>query len=106
MTAAEVESRVHSEIADQWGRWTPHGLDLRRCVVRPPRLETYISHAGGREVPLGLWLVVEEDPDTHSGYEVFYDAQEDVFGLGTVGKDGRRYYLGGYGSLWRTLECM
>lgn len=106
MTASEVERLVLNAIGDQWDRWTAHGLDLRRCVVRPPRLETYVSATPEGEVPLQLWLVVEESPDTHDGYEVFYDPEENIFGLGSNDDKGGRYYVGGYGSLWDTLEGM
>ena len=106
MTPAEVEALVLAEIGGEWERWTPHQLDLPRCVVRPPRLETYFSKTRDGEVALDLWLVVEEEPDTHDGYEVFYDGEEKVFGLGVIDVEGRRHYLGGYGTLWQTLESM
>lgn len=106
MTANEVEQLVLSEIGEQWDRWTAHDLDLRRCLVRPPRQETYVSSTRDGDVSLRLWLVVEESPDTHDGYEVFYDDEEHIFGLGGVDASGRRYYIGGYGSLWDTLEGM
>jgi hypothetical protein len=106
MTADEVEQLVLTEIGDQWDRWTAHDVDLRRCVVRPPRQETYMAATKEGEVPLRLWLVVEEAPDTHDGYEVFYDDEERIFGLGGVDSAGGRYYIGGYGTLWDTLEGM
>ena len=106
MTATEVEQLVLAEIGEQWERWTAHGLDLRRCLVRPPRQETYFSATPAGEVPLLLWLVLEEAPDSHDGYEVFYDAEERIFGLGVVDNQGQRAYVGGYGSLWDTLEGM
>jgi hypothetical protein len=106
MTADDVERLVHAELGDQWDRWTPHALDLRRCVVRPPRLEFYLSQMPDGEVTLRLWLVVEECPDTHDGYEVFYDEAQSTFGLAVVDPEGGRCYLGGYGTLWRTLERM
>ena len=106
MIAEDVQRLVLEEIDEQWERWTSHGLDLRRCIVTPPRRETYLSHTKDGDVPLELWLVLEESPETHDGYEVFYDEQEATFGLGTVDRDGGRYYVGAYGTLWDTLEGM
>lgn len=105
MTPESVERLVLEQIGEQWDRWTAHSLDLRRCLVRPPRLETYMSRTADGEVPLDLWLVLEESPDSHDGYEVFYDPELNMFGLGVVGTEGR-YYIGAYGDLWATLEGM
>jgi hypothetical protein len=106
MTAEEIESRILNELDGQWDRWTSHSLNIRRSLVRPPRRETYISHTQDGEVPVTAWFVLEEAPETHDGYEVFFDEELDEFGLGTRSSDGRRHYLGSYGTLWDVLEGM
>jgi hypothetical protein len=106
MTAQDVEQLVLTAIGDQWDRPTSHDLDLRRCVLRPPRLKTYIAHTAEGDVPFELWLVAEESPDTHDGYEVFYDANEEIFGLGYPGSSKTPSYIGAYGDLWDALEAM
>ncbi|MDB4908766.1 MAG: hypothetical protein JWO05_3550 [Gemmatimonadetes bacterium] len=106
MTAEDVQHVVLAAIGNQWDRWSADGLSLKDCVVLPPRLETYVSHTSDGSFPFSLWLVVEESPVTHDGYEVFYDPDENNFGLGAVGKDGERQYMGNFGSLWNTLEGM
>lgn len=61
MTSEEVSRLVREQIADQWDRWTPHGLELRKCIVEHPAKEVFISFVHGGEVELELWRVLEED---------------------------------------------
>lgn len=107
MTSEDVARLVLEQIGDQWERWTPHGLDLRKCVLEHPTKELFVSAERGKEVGLELWRVVEEDPVQKRGYIVFYDQEEDIFGLATRdAADGRNISLGGHGDLWTALEAM
>lgn len=106
MTAAEVERLVLAEVGEQWDRATSHGLDLRTSIVRPPRLETYTARTPDGEHAYEVWLVAEEVRDGAQGYQIFYDPEEQLFGLGTIDREGKRHYLGLYGSLWDALEGM
>jgi hypothetical protein len=56
--------------------------------------------------PEKLWLVLEEHPDTHSGYSILYDQSMAAFGLATPGKNGKRIAIGFHGSFCDALEAM
>jgi hypothetical protein len=116
MLADDVWKKVEAEIAGNWERSNAHGVDLRKCVVRPPVSNEYqesfvLSHkidAQGRKVvdrwgerPRNLWLVLEEHPGTKSGYAIVYREETDVFGLALAGA-----VVGYYGTFLETLEAM
>jgi hypothetical protein len=104
MTPTEVLTVVLKEIGGDWRRSNSHGVRLRECIVEPPRRRTYIDSLK-TDVPIELWLVLEERPDTHSGYEVVFDETQGSFGLATVSNDGP-VFLGWYGSFLETIESM
>lgn len=71
----------------------------------PPILENYIDNSAEEKV-CPVWTVLEEHPETKSGYTIVYDPEFDEFGLGMHGADDKLYYLGRYGSLIETLNSM
>jgi hypothetical protein len=116
MTADEVRKKVEAEIAGNWDLSNHHGVDLRRCLVRPPVLAdyqeqvplAYKTDAQGRKVvslwgerPRKLWLVLEEHPDTKNGYDIVYREKTDMFGLALS-----KGVVGYYGNFLQTLEAM
>ena len=105
MNAAEVTRAIEAEIAGNWALSNDHNVDLRTCLVRPTLCklqDPWSDDAGGTVV---LWLVLEEDPETKSGYMIVFDDREGDFGLATHGTDGD-VFLGFYGSFLETLEGM
>jgi hypothetical protein len=106
LTAQEVERLVLDEIGGDWDRAGMHSLDLRQCLVSPPRVETYWLTTPGTEQPLLLWLVAQESSKELGGYEVVYDESDGMFGLGMLDRDGIRHHIGDYGGFWDALEGM
>lgn len=104
MTAAELKELVMAEIAGQRERGNAHGVDLRACLIEPPCRRTYLD-SWNPNAPISLWLVLEEDPSGHSGYEIVFDDAQRKFGLATPGEQWP-VFLGFYGSFLEALEGM
>jgi hypothetical protein len=117
MSPDEVLKKVEAEIGGNWGISNHHGVNLRTCLVRPPRLVEYRNSwygHGGRADPevrllgtptLSLWLVLNEHPETRKGYAIVYDEVPDVFGLADAEASGN-VFIGHYGTFLETLEAM
>lgn len=56
--------------------------------------------------PREMWLVLEEVPNTHSGYKIVFDEHARKFGLAIEGKDGQDVWIGNYGSFIETFDGM
>ena len=103
MTSEEVIHIVNEEIDDNFDISNLHGVDLKKCLITPVR-QRYISSLDNN-VTFELWTVLEESEDGN-GYKIFFDENENSFGLGTKGfKDGL-IYLGNYGTFLETLKGM
>ena len=103
MQPSEIQKIIEAEIAGNWDRWNPHGVKLRTCLVTPEK-KTYGLHGGGTQE---LWLVLEENPETHFGYRIVFDEQTGKFGLAMDQmSDPVDFYLGPYGSFLTTLDAM
>ena len=104
MEAAEVSEIIEREIGGDWSLSNLHGVDLRRCLVKPTKKVYKDSFREGEKVE--LWLVLEEVPEDHSGYKIVFDERRRLFGLATKGLDGADVLIGYYGSFVDTLEAM
>jgi len=58
MMPKEVENLVLDAIADRWSRTNLHGVDLRKCLVRPERI---VALDTGEDEMI-IWLVLLEKP--------------------------------------------
>ena len=85
-----------------------HGVDLQRCLLRPPRMETlYFPALDGEGMNDELWLVLIEDPNEVAGYSIFYDQRDRVFGLAYREHGSQPWVVvGQYGTFLETLEGM
>lgn len=76
MTLKEISKLIEKEINGDWSISNMHICDLKKCLIRPKRRKVqFFSEA--REV----WIVLEENPETLDGYKVFFDEQNNKFGL-------------------------
>jgi hypothetical protein len=55
---------------------------------------------------LGLWLVLEEIPESNSGYKIVFDEASGTFGLAISGAQDNDVFIGFYGTFLETLEGM
>jgi hypothetical protein len=69
-----------------------------------PRLDKYIDTAND-ELTFDVWTVLEEYPIKQTGYTIFYQEEEEKFGLGTHTSEGI-IHLVLYGSFVKTLNSM
>jgi hypothetical protein len=102
MIAEEVKYKIEQEINGNWDISNHHGVDLRSCLIYPI-IQEY-SYFNRTEI-FYHWTVLEELTD-RSGYKIFYNEEEDIFGLGVLTKEKKLLAVGLYGSFLSTLESM
>ena len=105
MKASEVSEIVEREIDGNWSVTNAHGVDLKRCLVVPPMKRVYEDSFKEGET-IELWLVLEEIPESKSGYKVIFDEESGMFGLATSGRRANDVFIGFYGTFLETLEGM
>jgi hypothetical protein len=103
MTSRDVRELLESEINGDWSRSNGHACDLRRCLVNPEKRPYQNSFSGGIDE---FWLVLEEEPETRSGYKIIYDEGHQQYGLACPGFSGQDVFIGWYGSFWDSFEGM
>jgi hypothetical protein len=109
MTAEQVRRVVEEDIAGRWAESNDHGVDLRRALVAPRRVEcrnTFPYPDRPRPKTLTLWVVLEETPGTADGYVILFDEGTARFGLGCHSQGGGIAFLGYHGSFWNTFVGM
>ncbi len=107
MDSATVLKLVEAELENEWDRVNAHGVDLPKCVLRPPMREVFHWRTPQDEPSeFRFWLVLIEPLVDDSGYGIFYDDAENLFGLATKLTDGTWLYLGHHGSFLESLESM
>ena len=103
MDASSIRKIIETEIGDDWSRLSPHGIDLKACLVEPT-LQSFKSQPEGAS-DWELWLVLEENPITRSGYKIAYDPEDRQFCLAYGSQPGASY-VGHYGSFLDALGAM
>ncbi len=98
-----IQRELQGELAGCLAAPLPHGIDLSRCLILPLRQRYEDSFLEGRTVE--LWLVLEENPEGESGYQIIFDERRRQFGLAVKSKGGR-VFIGYHGSFLNTLEGM
>jgi hypothetical protein len=105
---AEVEKLVLEEIGSDWSRTNAHGVELKRCLLLPPkeiRCVWCTPHEDGPEEFDG-WLVLEENPGQEIGYLIIFHESSGKFGLAFRKTDSLPVYLGHDGDFLTTLGAM
>ena len=78
-----------------------HGINLKECLVKPVK-QKYISSLDNSQI-FDLWTVLIESED---GYRIFYDEDENTFGLASKSQNEYLIYFGNYGTFVETLAGM
>ena len=104
MTSDDVRARIEREIASTPDSPNPHGVDLHRCLLAPTKQRFEDSFREGEY--LSLWLVLEEEPESHDGYKIVYSEERDIFGLAIKGRSTEDVLIGYHGSFLDTLAGM
>ncbi len=103
MTSELVSDIVLHEINSRFDISNLHGVDLRKALITPI-LQEYKS-AMDRSQTYKLWTVLEES-EVGTGYKIFYNEEENNFGLGMKSENDELLSLGNYGTFLETLENM
>ena len=104
MSPSDISKIIADEIGDDWKHTNLHGCDLRACLVTPVR--RLFSDFRDEARTCEMWLVLEECPQTHSGYRIVFDEATRQFGLAIEGKDERDVWIGHYGTFIQTFDGM
>lgn len=101
MGPKEIVQMIEKEIAGDWSISNAHGCDLRKCLVRPKRRNLTLFDGSARDG----YIVLEEYPETHEGYTVFFDEASGRFGLAQpIGS--RNHVLGFHESFLAAFKAM
>ena len=76
MTPKEISRIIAKEINDDWSITNWHNCDLKKCLVRPKKRKLRFFNEI-REA----WIVLEENPITLEGNKVYFDEENNKFGL-------------------------
>jgi len=107
---AQVQRRVDVDLAALAEFKNLHGIELANLddFIVPLRHESFEqSSPRATSALIGLWVVLDEMPNTNEGYLVVYCPRRASYGLATKGNSRHRpSFIGFYGSLRETLEGM
>ena len=103
MTSDQVMDIILDEINGRFDLTNLHGINLRESLITPV-LEDYINSFNHSQV-FRLWTVLKESNED-TGYVIFYDEEDNTFGLGSRSQGGHLTYLANYGSFVETLKGM
>jgi len=98
MNSNDVSALISEELKIERDLTNVQGLDITACLMEPLK-ELYILDNAEQ---LELWTVFKE---TGGGYYIFYDEEEDMFGLAIKSKSGL-HNIGYYGTFLETLYSM
>jgi hypothetical protein len=101
MGPKEIVRIIEKEIGGDWTISNAHGCDLKECLVRPKRRKFKLFDDTVRN----MYVVLEEYPETHEGYNVIFDSASGRFGLGQS-TDSRNYVLGFHNSFLAAFKAM
>jgi hypothetical protein len=110
MTSEEVASYVKSQIGDHWAESNHHGVNLRKSLVMPRKVQMInriVKDGAIKDSIVEVWIVLEEHPG-EDGYTIFFDEDDHDFGLASKGfpADQHLVICGYYGDFWTTLKGM
>lgn len=101
MTSNQIKDLIAQELKVEQDLTNVSGLDLTKCLISPVQ-QTYVL---SNEEKIELWTVLKESPSTEDGYCVFYDPEENEFGLGMISNSGI-HNIGYYGTFLETIYAM
>ena len=101
MGPKEIVQMIEKEIGGDWSISNAHQCDLRKCFVRSKRRDLTLFDGSARDG----YIVLEECPETHEGYAVFFDEVSGRFGL-AQSTDSRNYVLGVHESFLAAFKAM
>lgn len=80
MKPKEILKMIEKGINGDWSITNLHDCDLRKCLVRPRKRNLQYAD----EIK-EYWIVLEEDPINFEGFKIFFDEENNRFGLAGYG---------------------
>lgn len=103
MTAEEIKKLISDELKSETDLKNVFGLDLTKCLIEPTK-QRYID-ANDYTQEDYLWTVLEDSHDKN-GYNIYFDDEANMFGLGNKSNKGEFINIGYYGTFLKTLYSM
>lgn len=103
MTAEDIKEIINSEIIAEPDIKNVFGLDLTKCLIEPTK-QKYKNANDSTDV-YELWTVLEENEDK-SGYKIYFDEKNKMFGLAINSDKDELIDIGVYGTFLKTLYSM
>jgi hypothetical protein len=100
MTSIQVNDLIKQELREEPDLTNVFGFDLGECLITPVR-QTYLLD---NDDEVELWTVLK-DSANGDGYYIFYDEEEEMYGLGIKSNQGMRN-IGYYGTFLQTIYSM
>lgn len=95
MNSNDVSILISEELKIERDLTNVQGLDITACLIKPLKERYFLDNAEQLE----LWTVFRE---SDNGYYIFYDEEEDMFGLAIRSERGL-HNIGYYGTFLETL---
>ena len=103
MTAEDIKQIIEKELKIETDIKNVFGLDMTTCLIEPIK-QKYKDFNDATET-YELWTVLEETADK-TGYKIYFDEEEDMFGLAIKSDKDELINIGLYGSFLKTLYSM
>ena len=111
MNTDQIRALVSSQIGDAWDTTNRHGVALREALVQPHRItviERLFNEGKTKDRFVDVWLVLVENHESGTGYQVIAVQDGSSFGLATEGfaSDKHLVMCGWYGDFLTTFRAM
>ena len=103
MTSEDIKQIIKTELKTEPDINNVFGLDMTVCLIEPIK-QKYKNSNNTTEI-YELWTVLEETADK-TGYKIFFDEEENMFGLAIKSDKDELINIGLYGSFLKTLYSM
>ena len=103
MTSEDIKQIIKTELKTEPDIKNVFGLDMTVCLIEPIK-QKYKNSNDATEI-YELWTVLEETADK-TGYKIFFDEEENMFGLAIKSDKDELINIGLYGSFLKTLYSM
>jgi hypothetical protein len=98
-----ISEIIQKEIKGEKSLSSEQITNVSKHLVKPVK-EKYVSNADSTKV-FALWTVLEESSGAEKNRVIFYDEEENNFGLG-IKISGKNYYWANYGNFVKTFKGM
>jgi len=103
MTAENIKQIIEKELKAETDIKNVFGLDMTICLIE--LVKQQYKYSNDATETYELWTVLEETADK-TGYKIYFDEKENMFGLAIKSDKDELINIGLYGSFLKTLYSM